>query len=303
MKRMPSIAPGLSQGQWVAALAGGLLAATASSACADEPLFGNVNATDLLPKAKMQVEQWVGFKTGNALGGFHAQEGRTEFDYGLTSSVQVTGYLNYSDLHAAFDQTRTAPLGLPAGPSVSRRRFDGVTGEVIWRLWSPYLDPVGVALLADGTAGPGQRAFGLKAIVQKNFLDDTLVTAANLRVDLGLQEKRPVGDPLAGRRRVTPIEAAFGASYRFRPGWSAAVEARARRRYAEDLPGGASWEHSDLFAGPTLHYGGERWYATLSALHRLQSDNRPAASAVERLVYARDQARWDSVRLRVGRTF
>ena len=278
--------------------------ALAGPAAADEPLFGFVNTTDLLPKGKTQVETWLSWREGESLGDYRAIEGRTELDYGLSNRVQLTLYLNYSDQDARVDPARAAALGLRPSGDAGRARFDGVTGEIIWRLASPYLDPLGFAVLADASTGPGQRIVGVKAIAQKNFRDDTVVLAANLRADLGQREARrdrPAG--AVARRHVTTLETSVGASWRFRANWSAALELRARRKRAGGLLDGGEGEAGAVFLGPTLHYGGERWFVTLSALRRVGGGGAPAAELADSLVYARDRAHWDAVRLRVGRTF
>jgi hypothetical protein len=273
--------------------------AFAAPASADEPLFGYVNTTDLLPKGKWQLETWGALQRSQALGEYRALQGRTEVDYGLTSRVQLTAYLNYSDVDARIDAAAARALGLTPQGHVEESQFDGVTGEVIWRLASPYLDPAGFAVLLDGTTGRGQEVVGVKAIGQKNFRDDTVVLAANLRADFGLREPRATNaSGLPSSRRVTTLEVSAGASYRFRPNWSAALEMRARQVRA----GGESLS-SAVFLGPTIHYGGERWFATLTALKRISASGAPDSALADSLVYARDRASWDGVRLRLGRTF
>ena len=286
----------------IAGLASAL--ALAGPATADEPIFGFVNTTDLLPKGKTQIEAWLSVRESEALGDVRSLEGRTELDYGLTNSVQVTLYLNFSDLNARIDPAQAAALGLSPAGRVERSRFDGATGEVIWRITSPYLDPLGFAVLADASFGPGQRVVGFKAIGQKNFRDDTVVLAANLRVDLGQREaRRSEVTGLVARRHVTALEASLGASWRFRANWSAALEMRARRTSAGGLLEGGPHEASAVFVGPTVHYGGERWFLTLSALKRVSGGGEPRHGLADSLVHARDRARWDAARLRVGRTF
>jgi hypothetical protein len=107
---------------------------------------------------------------------------------------------------------------------------------------------------------------------------------------------------MGGHHEVTPVELGLGASYRFRPNWSAAVEMRGRRRYAGGFLEGGRREWSALYAGPTVHYGGQRWFMTVSLLRRLSGDFRPGGP-VDGFVLAADRTDWDGARLRVGRTF
>jgi hypothetical protein len=216
---------------------------------ADEPMFGYVSTTDLLPRGKAQVEQWVTARSDGTLA-------RSEAEYGATDNLQLTGYLNYGE-----------------GP-------DGVTAEAAWRLASPYLSPLGLALVADATVGRGRQAGRVRAVLQKNLRDDALILAANLWIEL------------ADRPRTTTVEADAGVSYRFRPNWSAGLEYRGQRTYAGHGPGERRF--TAHLAGPTVHYGGRRWFFTLSAQRRL--------GAAGSFIGARP-ARWDGVRFRLGRTF
>jgi hypothetical protein len=160
---------------------------------------------------------------------------------------------------------------------------------------------VGLALLTDVTVGRDPTDVGLKAIIQKNLRDDTVVLAANARLDLGQRETLPAfaGAP-ADRRRVTRFEADAGASWRFRPNWSAALELRARDRFA-----GGGLRDQALYLGPTLHYGAQRWFLTASALARVAGRHRAPAGEPPpaALSYLAERTRLDGLRLRLGTTF
>lgn len=282
--------------------------AFAAAARADEPLFGYVNTTDLLPKGKAQVEQQLTLRGGQAGGRYRRLEGRTELDYGLRDDLQLTLYLNYSHVEADRNSVRglTEGLGIRPGHSpgepYDRGRFDGATGEAIWRVASPYLSPVGFALLAETTIGPEERAARLRAILQKNLRDDTVVLAANVWVEA---EHRPASTPAPSLRpKATTVEIDLGGSYRFRPAWSAAVEYRRRTEFDGYGLGDAAYTAD--FVGPTLHYGGQRWFFTLTAMRQVGARaHGPAlrAQMADGLVLGGRHTRWDGVRLRVGRTF
>jgi hypothetical protein len=160
-----------------------------------------------------------------------------------------------------------------------------------------------VALLAETTVGPGEAAGRLRGIVQKNFRDDTLVVAANLWAEL---EHRPAATPgPAVRAKVTTLEADLGASWRFRPNWSVGLEYRRHAEYAGYGFSGPSQFVAD-YAGPTLHYGGRRCFATLTLMRQLGArihDPTLKSLSADGLVYATRGTRWDGLRLRLGRTF
>lgn len=96
----------------MALLAGLAAVAMAGAAQADEPLFGYVYTTDLLPKGKWEVEQWITDQEGQAHGHFHHIHFNTEVEYGLQDNLQIAAYLNTSYADAAFNSVRHLTEGM-----------------------------------------------------------------------------------------------------------------------------------------------------------------------------------------------
>lgn len=92
----------------------------AGAARADEPLFGYIYTTDVLPQGKAEVEQWATLREGRSEGQFHVLQARTEVSYGLTNDLQVSGYLNYdwADVWHNIPSHETAPPEVYADYSV-----------------------------------------------------------------------------------------------------------------------------------------------------------------------------------------
>jgi hypothetical protein len=250
----------------------------AGAAQADEPLFGFINTTDLLPKGQKEVEQWATLREGRSEGQFHVLQNRTEFSYGLRDDVQVSAYLNYdwADAWRNTPEGETAPPEVYADYSVepdkrlNRVRFEGVSGEVIWRLMSPYTQPVGVALYLEPTIGPRTREMEYRLLLQKNFHDDRVVVAGNVTV--GQEWRRLLPDPEAepGSEEAfthwdkeTDVNFDVGVSWRFRENWSVGLEALNEREWAGLNPFDASQRTNvAYYVGPTIHYGGQKFFAT-----------------------------------------
>ena len=170
-----------------AALVGLALTMGGGGAHADEPLFGFVYTTDLLPKGQKEAEQWATWRNQKVGGQFDQVDGRTEFSYGLSDRLQASLYANRTWARAFHngpsDQT-TPPEPLSydqPGPDdrYEHARFVGVSGEIIYRLLSPYTDPIGLAIYEEPTVGPEFVEAETKLILQKNFRDDRRVLAAN----------------------------------------------------------------------------------------------------------------------------
>jgi len=261
------------------------LTAVAIPARADEPLFGYVYTTDLLPKGGAEVEQWVTWRRQKAHGSFNELEGRNEFSYGVTDSFQLSGYINYawtSAYHNAVDGTTAPPEQFAVyRPDADARfvgsKFVGVSLEAIYRVLSPYTDPVGLAFYFEPTVGNDFREFELKAIVQKNFYDDRLVVAANLTWApelrfLSADPSAPPGttDANAHTDIETDLNWSIGVSYRFAPNWSAGWEFMNEREIGWwAIFARSHWTADAYYTGPTFHYGDEHVFFTLTMLEQL----------------------------------
>ena len=273
----------------IALLAAAIGLAGVAAARADEPLFGFVYTTDLLPKGRAEVEQWATLRDQKIGGYFDQVDGREEFEYGATDRLQLSLYANWTWARAYHNgpfgaTTPPEPLSYdqPAPDAhYENARFVGVSGEAIYRILSPYTDPIGLALYEEPTIGPGFFESESKLILQKNFRDDRLVLALNLTY---APELRRLPDPTkpSGKswQEETDANIGFGASYRFAPNWSAGVEFENEREFNSlDF---THESNSGYFIGPTIHYGGRKFFVTATYLEQLpwagtHSDSVPGA--------------------------
>lgn len=257
----------------------------AGQADADEPIFGFTYTTDLLPKGKSEVEQWLTLRTKRPWGDYYVLEGKSEYSFGVTDAFQLSAYLEYAwtDVHRNSVDRKTQPPETFAEQTVdedrrfSKAKFIGVSAEGIWRLLSPYTDPFGLAILLEPTIWDDFVEFESRLILQKNFLDDRLVLGFNTTL---AQELRQLpGDKSAGPGTVeatrhwdkeTDLNWSVGASYRFARNWSAGIEFINEREFSELI----FWQgkyatNSAYYVGPTLHYGGKSMFFTLTFLDQL----------------------------------
>lgn len=281
-----------------------------SSVKAEESQFGYVYTTDLLPQGAKEIEQWATWRHQKVAGYFDQMDGRTSIEYGLTDRLQVAFYANYVWSRAfhngPFEET-TSPEPLSydrPGPDdhYNARRFVGFSGEAIYRLWSPYTDPLGVAVYVEPTVGPQFRELETKLILQKNFMDDRLVTAFNLTYAPEWRYDIVDGDP---SRKAwgyeTDVNANIAASYRFAPNWSAGFELVNEHEY--NSFNFSKETNNGYFFGPVIHYGGKKFFLTATFLEQLpwateHADTVPGA-IVGRRVYDNDFEKY-RVRVRAG---
>jgi hypothetical protein len=162
----------------------------------------------------------------------------------------------------------------PGLPLENRNAFDvnGVSVELKERLLSPYKDPIGLTLYLEPELGVRdkltgedtvERALESKIILQKNFLDDSLVLASNITFE-------PEWERLDGESsKELQNDYALGASYRVAPGWFTGVEFLNRRKF--DDQDFAKQSASAFFVGPALHYSAKTWWTSFTLLPQIDS--------------------------------
>jgi len=140
-----------------------LAAISPIKAQAGESVFGFLVTTDLLPNGAKEIEQWLTWRRQKAGGKFDLIQGRTAFEYGVTDDFQAAIYANYMwsrAFHNAVDGTTAPPedfADVQVGPNSHWHsgRFVGFSLEGIYRILSPYIHPIGLALYFEPSFGEG----------------------------------------------------------------------------------------------------------------------------------------------------
>jgi Family of unknown function (DUF6662) len=231
---------------------------------ADENLFGYTYTADVLPRGKWEVEQWVTGRIGKQSGNFLGTDLRTEIETGLTDRLQASLYLNYNYFYAHNAVTSEGPI--------DNKNFFGVSGtsaEFKYQVLSPYKDRFGMALYLEPGYGTIESADGSrhqeielegKLILEKHWLDDTVVGTFNYT----LEPEWAKADGENSFHVSLKMEWGTGLAYRIAPRWYAGLETRVQTEFADaDLN---KSQFVAAFVGPALHYGTERWWATLTVL-------------------------------------
>ena len=275
----------------------GLAGIIVSPAQADEQYFGYTYSAELLGKGQTEAEFWATDRRGKADGHFDAQDYRIELEHGVSNRFNVAGYANFAGHH----------IRNSAGRVDRDFALRGLSAEFKYQLLSPYKDGFGLTLYAEPAwsriHGGGERGTELelefKALVQKNFLDDRLIWAANLTFEpeweKEVEEVSP-GVTESEWEKELKLEVSSGVTYRVANGWYAGVEGR----YASVYP---DWTHglhrsaSAVFAGPVVHYGGKKWWATLSYQPQLFGSPSPVGGR------ELDEFEKHELRLKIGYNF
>jgi len=242
----------------------GIVAFSSTAARADENLFGYTYTADVLPKGKWELEHWMTGRIGKENGSFLGTDFRTEIETGLTDHLQASLYLNYNYFYI---KNATAS----SGPLENKNRFgiSGTSAEFKYQVLSPYKDSFGLALYLEPGYGTIEAATGErhqeielegKLILEKHWRDDTLVGTFNYT----LEPEWEKADTDSDFNVSLKMEWGAGLSCRFAPHWYAGLETRLQTEF-EDADLNKS-EFIAAFVGPALHYGAERWWATLTVL-------------------------------------
>ena len=165
---------------------------------------------------------------------------------------------------------------------------------------SPYKDPIGLALYIEPTWGLDERELETKLILQKNFLDDRVVWAANLTA--AAEKERFHGD----WEREGELELTTGLAYQFAPGWHGGLEYRHHRGYEGRGFSAAKRAYAVNFIGLSVHYAARRWWATATFLTQLANAKAYNDEAREDIIGGRfygEHHERQELRLRLGLCF
>ena len=260
------------RGAIAATISLGLGLSAATPAIAGEGLFSRAYTTDTAPKGTFEFEQVVREREGRAFGHYDATDFRTEIEYGVTDKFQAAAYFNTVRMHATGapdDDDYNGTTGF------TRHNFgvQSISGEFVYRFFSPYETKHGWGLavylyteydfrdLHNGLKYHSGTFEGeTRVILQKNFLDDRLITTYNgvLEFEKIRFEGRPdTNSELDWNNEV-------GATYRFAPKVFAGMEFRNHNEYGNFHV----HEHSVFWIGPVVHFGGEKLWATLGWLRQ-----------------------------------
>lgn len=235
---------------------------------AGEGFFGYLYTTDTEPAHEWEYEQSHTLRTGKARGDYTALDLRNEIEYGVTDAFQAALYINsgYNNSHNVYDPEDVS-MNLP-----DHNDFDvnGVSLEFLYRVLSPYKDGLGLAFylepeidVRDNMTGQDmiERELEGRIILQKNYLDDQLILATNFMVEPEWEKM----DSFTTKELWAEWTA--GISYRFHANWFAGLEFRNHMEFVDmNL---ADQEHSAYFLGPNIHYGGQKWWFTFTALPQI----------------------------------
>lgn len=238
-----------------------ILLGMATAAHADENLLGYTAGAETVPENAQALYLWNTYRSGKSAGTYHAVDTRIEYERGLTHSLTASALIGLSSMKSR----QAAPLTRDADKSFA---FQSASGLFKYNLWSPFTEPVGLAVMVEPGFSSLNRVTGRSGrvyyidttfIAQKNFLGDTLITMANVSPRLAYKDGRH-GD---ADKSVISTEISGGAAWRFTNNWYVGGEVRYETIFDDKGP------YTALFSGPSLHWGERKGWATLTWMPQL----------------------------------
>jgi hypothetical protein len=246
------------------------------SAAADENLLGYVKGAETIPQGSSELYQWLTSRTDKGAGHYAALDAKTEVEFGVTDRLAVSGGFKMQSI----DTSGLTIDGYLPQDIDSGLKLSGLEGSVKYNFLSPALDDFGLSTYfsldyarLDPHSGQDKDTYSLEAalLTQKYFFEGQLVWVGNLGTEMTHATRGAIPNLPADFEWTTDPEIEWewmfgsGASYRFSPNWYIGFEFVYETEFETEV-GQERWS---LFAGPSLHYGTERWWGTLTWLPQI----------------------------------
>lgn len=253
----------------------GLVLATAMGLClsahADENLFGYVKGAETLPEGAAELYQWVTVRDNKGQGDYTALDWKTEYERGITSRFTASAALGLMSLDTAGLRINAY---LPEDKKFTLRPAHVELGAK-YNFLSPAADDFGLSLQSelfygflDSHSGQKKKTVSVEStlIAQKYLMDARMVWVGNLGLEGTYARRSDVANLPAGFEWPTEPEMELevtlgtGLTYRVAPNWYVGGELQYQTEFETEV-GQERWS---VFGGPSLHYGAEKWWLTVT---------------------------------------
>jgi hypothetical protein len=242
----------------------------ATTLMAQDRYFGRTYTTNILPRGNFDIELWHTSRFGHEDEYFHAMDQRFEYEVGLGGNLQTAFYFNRY-------QTSVSD----SAGEIHQSSEIGFSNEWKWKVTKPT-SKLGTALYAELGVKGDEVELETKLILDRSF--GKSLVAFNTVYELEWEAEREKGETKF-ELDETPIEFDLGYMYNFSTSFGAGLELR---DYNEITKG--SWEHSVLFAGPTINYRGSRWFVIFNYLPQLVNLHKTAEAPKSKVLDAHERA-------------
>jgi len=280
-----------------------------ASAVADENLLGYVKGAETLPEGAAEFYQFFTQRQGKSAGDYWALDTKTEIEYGVTNKFNVSAALKGMALDT---KGLVIDAYLPEDKKFSWKT-SGLELGIKYNFLSPALDDFGLSTYVsldygwiDSHSGQDKDTISLdaKLLAQKYFMEGQMTWTANLGIEATGASRKPIDNLPQDFEWPTDAEmeielmAGTGLSYRFAPNWYIGAETY----YQEEHETEVNLERWSWFAGPSLHYGNQQWWATLTYSSQIKGGGErfPEQTDRSKHLIEKTQSEW---RLKLGYNF
>ena len=284
-------------------------ASLSTPAFADENLLGYVRGAETLPKGAGEIYQFFTERSDKGAGHYRALDTKTEIEYGVTDRFQVSAELNGLSV-----RTRGLLIdGYIPQDKHSNLQFRGVELSAKYNFLSPAKDDFGLSGIValefarlDPHSGQKKREieFSTELQAQKYFLEGQLVWIGNLGIRAAREKRSAIANlpdgfewPTSPEDEIT-TKIGTGLSYRFAPGWYIGGELLREAEYETDV----GLERWTLFGGPSLHWAGNKFWATVTAFHQIKGGGEKFDAQNDRSLHLIEKTK-NEVRVKLGYNF
>jgi hypothetical protein len=286
-----------------------VVGAAAGGARADEQLFGYVKGAEPLPKEAWEIYESLTLRTDKGRGHYEALNAETEIEYGATDRLTLSAALAFQSI----DTSGLVIDGYLPKDEQYGLRASGVEARAKYNIMSAAKDGLGVSLAfgldydwLDAHSGQDKDklSFETDLLLQKYFQDGQLIWVGNAGLEATHATRGEIDDlPEDFEWTTDPeieleVKLGTGLSYRFAPRWFVGGEALYETEYETEV-GQERWS---IFAGPSLHYGSQRWWVTLTWLPQIRGGGEQYPGQEDRDLHLIEKTKQE-VRLKAGLNF
>jgi hypothetical protein len=214
-------------------------------------VFARTYQSNVLGKNNKDLEIWNTYSFGRDYFYTKLQQ-RFEFEIGLSNKLQTSVYINREQVSR----------GIIAATSNS----NSFSSEWKYKLSDPVANKVGFALYGELTASTDEIEIEGKLIfdkkINRSLLAFNIVCENEMEFESEQNEFGP--DEVELESEEVKLEFDLGYMYSLNKGFGIGMELKNDNIFEE-----GKWMNSPLFLGPTLSYGGDRWWIIFNALPQM----------------------------------
>lgn len=276
---------------------------------ADENLFGYVRGAETIPKGGWELYNITTLRDDKDAGSYRAYDNETELEYGVSDRWNVLGSLKLLSV----DTSDLSINGYLPGDEHHSLSSSGVEIAGKYNILRPAADDFGLSFLVgldynwiDPHSGEDKNTLSaeFELLTQKYLMDGQMIWVGNLGLEATYADRAAIANlpenfewPTDPEMEIE-LKAGTGLSYRFAPNWFIGAEALYETEFETEI-GQERWS---VFAGPSLHYGSQKWWATLTYLPQIRGGGEQYVGQTNTHLHLIEKTRQEA-RLKIGFNF